>query len=103
MSHLQQRQQPYRSRKWLAAVREISFCVLCGASGIQAAHRNVGKGMGQKTDDCLTAALCVECHTNIDNGKDMTRDERRALLDKAICETVQQLARMGLIEAKVTA
>lgn len=34
----------------------------------QAAHRNQGKGMSIKTDDCFTAALCVECHAEIDQG-----------------------------------
>lgn len=97
---LAQRSQPYRSRKWLAAVHQIECCVLCGKYGIQAAHRNFGKGMSQKTDDCLCAALCDECHRQIDNGGDMTRDERRALLDRAICDTIAQLARMGLIDAK---
>lgn len=97
---LRQRQQPYRSRKWLAAVHQIESCVLCGAYGIQAAHRNQGKGMSQKTDDCLTAAICQSCHHEIDNGTGLSREERRALLDKAICETVAQLARMGLIEVR---
>lgn len=97
---LRQRQQPYRSRKWLAAVHQIQSCVLCGAYGIQAAHRNQGKGMSQKTDDCLTAALCPACHHDIDNGSRLSREERRALLDRAICETVAQLARMGLIEVR---
>lgn len=97
---LAQRSQPYRSRNWLAAVHQISCCVLCGSYGIQAAHRNEGKGMSQKTDDCLCAALCEQCHREIDNGSTMTRDERRATLDKAIVLTIQQLARMGLIDAK---
>lgn len=97
---LHQRQPVYRSRKWLAAVRKIETCVICGAYGVQAAHRNFGKGTGMKTDDCLTAAICEPCHREIDNGKDLTREERRALLDKAICDTLAQLARMGLIEVK---
>ena len=97
---LRQRQQPYRSRKWLAAVHKIESCVLCGAYGVQAAHRNQAKGMSQKTDDCLTAALCLSCHHDIDNGNHLSRDERRALLDRAVCETVAQLARMGLIEVR---
>ena len=98
---LRQRQQPYRSRAWLAAVHQIENCVLCGAYGVQAAHRNQGKGMSQKTDDCLTAALCPACHHEIDNGSRLSREERRALLDKAVCDTIAQLARMGLIEVRV--
>lgn len=91
------KQKTYRSAKWLAAVRQIDRCVLCGNWGVQAAHRNEGKGMGMKADDCACAALCDCCHVNIDNGKDLTRDERRTLMDKAIVLTVIQLARMGLI------
>lgn len=53
----------YRSKKWLAAVGQIEQCVLCGAWGVQVAHRNEGKGIGMKTDDCATAAICVTCHS----------------------------------------
>ena len=95
---LRQRQQPYRSRKWLAAVHQIENCVLCGAYGIQAAHMNEGKGMSQKVDDCLTAALCPTCHHDIDNGKTLCLHDRRELLRKAVLLTIAQLARMGLIE-----
>jgi hypothetical protein len=63
----------------------------------QAAHRNQGKGMATKADDCFTAALCVSCHSMIDQGKDMTRAERREALDVAILMTVRALAMKGLI------
>jgi ferredoxin len=87
---------PYRSRKWLAAVRGLEECVICGAHGvIQAAHRNEGKGMGIKTSDCLTAALCQYCHTMIDQGKEMSRMERRAEMDRAIVLTIEQLVKSG--------
>ncbi|RYM66018.1 hypothetical protein BSQ98_09795 [Serratia liquefaciens] len=87
----------YRNKKWLAAVGQIEQCVLCGNWGIQVAHRNESKGMGMKTDDCATAALCVECHHEIDNGKTLSRDERRQLMDRAIVLTVIQIARRGLV------
>ncbi|KJZ10439.1 hypothetical protein TW86_14175 [Halomonas sp. S2151] len=90
---------PYRSRQWLANVHQLDQCVLCGAWGIQAAHRNEGRGMGQKSSDCLTAALCPRCHHEIDNGKDLNKDERRARMDRAIVLTIDQLARRGLLEA----
>lgn len=95
---LRQRQKPYRSRQWLAAVLQIENCVLCGAYDVQAAHLNEGKGMSQKTDDCLCAALCPKCHHELDNGKTYTRDERREILRKAALDTIAQLARMGLIK-----
>jgi hypothetical protein len=67
---------------------------------IQAAHRNQGKGMATKADDCLTAALCVICHAEIDSGKDMTRDERREALDVAILMTLRALVKRGLVVPK---
>ena len=91
---------PYRSRAWLAAVHEIESCVLCGAYGVQAAHSNQDRGGGQKASDCLTAALCPECHYDVDNGRRLSREERRARLDRAIVLTIDQLARRGLIGVK---
>ncbi|ECC3255686.1 DUF1364 domain-containing protein [Salmonella enterica subsp. enterica] len=90
----------YRNKKWLAAVGQIEQCVLCGRWGTQVAHRNEGKGTGIKVDDCATAALCVDCHHEIDNGKNMTRDERREAMNRAIVLTLIQLARLGLIFPK---
>lgn len=87
----------YRSEDWLEAVRSIECCVLCGKYGVQSAHRNEGKGLGLKTDDCLTAAICETCHHGIDNGPDHTRDERRGLMDKAILLTLVELCRLGRI------
>ncbi|ABV13012.1 TPA: hypothetical protein U2L64_000036 [Citrobacter koseri] len=87
----------YRNRKWLAAVGQIERCVLCGEWGTQVAHRNEGKGMGLKADDCATAAICVHCHTEIDNGKNLSRDERRQLMDRAIVLTVIEIVRRGLV------
>jgi cytochrome c553 len=85
---------------WLAAVRSIPFCVRCRTYGpVQAAHRNYGKGMGQKTDDVACAALCITCHSDSDNGTRYTREDGRAVMDADIVETVIQLARMGLIGA----
>jgi uncharacterized protein YlaI len=86
----------FRSDKWLRAVASLD-CVICGREGTQAAHRNQGKGMGLKTDDCLTAALCPECHSRIDQGADMTREERRRDMDAAILMTLRDLARQGLV------
>lgn len=87
----------YRSKKWLAAVAQIECCVLCGRYGTQVAHRNEGKGMGLKVDDSLTAALCPQCHHNIDNGGSMNRIERRQEMDRAIILTIREVTRRGLI------
>lgn len=90
----------FRSAKWLRAVRAIEYCVRCGKWGVQAAHRNEGKGMGMKVSDALTAALCGGCHVEIDNGRDMTREQRRVEMDRAILATIEKLADIGLLEAK---
>lgn len=92
------KQKTFRSEKWLKAVRSIEYCVLCGAHGIQTAHRNEGKGIGIKTDDCLTAALCPSCHFAIDNGNNMKQEERRREMDKAIILTLRELARNGKLQ-----
>ena len=90
------KQPTHRSKPWLRAVASIP-CVLCGAENVQAAHRNEGKGMSLKTDDCWTAALCVQHHQQIDQGKDMTQQERRETMDKAILLTLRELARQGKV------
>jgi hypothetical protein len=88
----------FRSEKWLAAVRALEFCVLCGKHGVVAAHRNEGKAMQAKVDDCLTAALCTPCHEAIDSGKGLEREERRARIDSAILLTLVKLARKGVVK-----
>lgn len=93
------KQPRHRSEKWLKAVASLP-CVHCGIEGeTQAAHRNEGKGMGMKVDDCLTAALCFKCHSKVDQGSEMTREARREFMDTAILSTLVQLARKGLVKA----
>lgn len=87
-----------RSERYLAAVRTIDSCVLCGRYGTVPAHRNEGKGTGLKVHDFLTAALCAVCHREIDQGKDLTRPERRAAIDDAIIRTLTRL----ILEGKVS-
>lgn len=87
--------QTFRSEAWLQAVRGLR-CVFCG-DPVQAAHRNEGKGAMLKTDDCLTAALCPREHAEIDQGKDMTREERRARMNLAIVLTLRELVRRGKV------
>lgn len=93
---------PHYSAAWRAAVRGIRCCVRCRKpfaeqTSPDVAHRNESKGMGQKVDDCLTAALCRECHGELDQGKDMTRDERRRELDRCILLTLVILFRAGKV------
>lgn len=84
-------------RRWFAAVASLEQCVICGQHGAQVAHRNQGRGLGQKSPPWRTAALCAVCHTAIDNGPDMTQAERRAAMNAAIEETHHRLAARGLL------
>lgn len=98
MSDLRQREPRIKSTAWLAAVRSIGRCVLCGSmDAIQAAHRDEGKGMGMKTHDHMTACLCASCHRSLGEGKGYTQSERRALMDRAIVRTHDELVRAGLL------
>ena len=90
----------WRSDKWLRAVAELP-CVLCEREGMtQAAHRNYGKGMAMKTDDCWTAALCVSCHADMDQGKELSREDKRSIMDAAILDTLLALVNAGRVVLK---
>lgn len=94
------KQPTHRSKAWLQAVASLP-CVQCFREGqTQAAHRNQGKGMGMKTDDCFTAALCVDCHREIDQGGMMSRQERRERMDTAILMTLRELVLRGRVGVK---
>lgn len=78
---------------------------MCGSEDgtIVAAHSNLlehGKGRGLKAHDGMTAWLCYRCHTQLDQGKDLSKSERRDLTLTAICRTYQQLWNQQLIEVK---
>jgi hypothetical protein len=93
----QPKAETHRGSDWLDAVRSLPNCVLCGASGVEPAHRNESKGMGSKTHHCWTAALCRDCHRGIDQGRTFTRDERRAEIDRAIVLTLAELVLAGKV------
>ena len=73
-----------------------SWCLVEGQS--QAAHRNEGKGMALKAPDCWTFPLCFSCHAEFDQGKTLTKEERREFADKWLIWTLRELAERGLVE-----
>lgn len=84
---------PLRSEAWKQAVRSLGYCVRCKTTcQPQCAHRNEGKGMGMKASDAACAALCPICHRELDQGRGMSRDERRAEIDRCIVLTHIALA-----------
>lgn len=77
-----------KSKKWLEAVGSIPECMLCGSTeALQVAHNWENKGMGMKAPDYETARLCRECHYELDDGKNMSKDERHMNLSRAIVRT----------------
>jgi len=88
-----------RSITLLRNARKIS-CQHCGADDgtVVAAHTNFGGGKGRsiKADDNLIASLCFDCHTELDQGKNLTKEERHAMWLKAHINTVHKLTRLGL-------
>jgi hypothetical protein len=82
-----------RSQKLLKLVAGLA-CQNCGIdNGVQAAHTNWGggKGRGIKADDNLVAALCLKCHYEIDQGKNLSKEQRQQLWLNAHHRTVRIL------------
>jgi hypothetical protein len=89
--------QTFRSEKLRRAVATLP-CQACGLEGsTQAAHSNQGKGGAIKASDARIAALCVRCHTELDQGKTMCKADRRAFEDEMILRTYVALMEAGLI------
>jgi hypothetical protein len=90
---LYEKHQYIRSKKLLKLVASLD-CQACGSGNmVQAAHTNWGggKGRGVKADDNLVAALCLGCHYAIDQGKDLSREKRQELWQKAHHRTIDNL------------
>ncbi len=91
----------YRNQKLLEAVREAP-CMNCGAEDgtVCAAHSNQmrdGKGRSLKADDYRIAALCFKCHSELDQGRVMSREERLNMWEDAHRATVGWLFDNDLI------
>lgn len=81
----------YRNKKLLELCRQLP-CQVCGRNNgtVVAAHRNEGKGMGLKVSDALVCSMCFECHSEMDNGKSLTKDERRDMWNRAFISTMKE-------------
>jgi hypothetical protein len=76
-------------------------CGRCWRHGrTQVSHSNQlidGKGRSLKAHPWRIAALCDECHALIDQGRDMTKDERREAWNAAHRWTLGELFARGLV------
>lgn len=82
----------YRNKKLLETVRQ-SPCQHCGRQDgtIVAAHSNQlrdGKGRGIKAPDYRIAALCFTCHSELDQGKNWSKEERIEIWEEAHRKTM---------------
>lgn len=85
----------YRNQKLLEVVRQ-SPCQNCGTQDgtVCAAHSNQlrdGKGRSLKAHDYRVAALCFRCHSHLDQGYQMSKEERVELWESAHRKTVAWL------------
>ena len=93
----------FRSKKVLEAVRNFP-CQSCGIEDgtVVAAHSNQlvhGKGKGIKAHDWAVAALCFRCHMAIDQGKDLSKEDRKKIWQEAHEKTLTLLLQDGLIDS----
>lgn len=90
----------FRSEKLRRAVADQP-CMSCGQEGqTQAAHANLseyGKGMAHKASDAALMALCVSCHSELDQGKTMDKAERRDFQQTMIARTLVRLIELGVL------
>ncbi len=94
----------YRNKRLLEAVREAP-CMHCGVQDgtVVAAHSNQlrdGKGRGLKAHDYRIAALCFRCHAELDQGHQMSREERLNMWENAHRATVGWLFDSDLISVR---
>jgi hypothetical protein len=94
----------YRNRKLLDAARELP-CQHCGIEDgtVVAAHSNQmrdGKGRSLKAHDYRIAALCYRCHSMVDQGYQMSREEKRDMWEEAHRKTIGWLFENGHIKVQ---
>ena len=94
----------YRNPKLLKLAKEAP-CVLCGVNDgtVVACHSNQlrdGKGTGIKSHDFRISYLCNIHHDMIDNGKDLSREERINLWEEAHRKTIGWLFENNHLEVK---
>lgn len=94
----------YRNPRLLEAARELP-CQHCGVQDgtVVAAHSNQlrdGKGRSIKAHDYRIASLCYRCHSDLDQGSTMSKQERLDMWEEAHRRTVGLLFERGIIELR---
>jgi len=94
----------YRNSK-LLKLADGAPCMMCSIQDgtVVSAHSNQlrdGKGTGIKAKDYRVAFLCRLHHEMIDNGKDLSREERINLWEEAHRRTIGWLFDNGYLQVK---
>lgn len=92
----------FRSRKLLNLANGAP-CMHCGVENgtTVAAHANsqqYGKGMGHKASDAAIAFLCHLCHSRLDQGRDMSKQDRLEMWRAAAVKTYIWLMETGKLK-----
>jgi len=103
---MMQKQQTWRSRKYLDAAKD-QYCVRCFADDgtIVAAHYTglrqhiYGKGTRIKGSDILTADLCRDCHIYFDNPDERKSIRRSEEFLNCIAITLMRRLEQGVLKA----
>ena len=94
----------YRNRQ-LLDLAYLLPCQHCGAPApSEPAHSNWsrhGKGMSIKAHDNYFAALCRKCHMELDQGKNMTFEERNDFWQAAYEKTQLEIWQRKLVKVVV--
>lgn len=82
----------YRNKTLLEIARDMP-CQHCGIDDgtVVAAHSNQlrdGKGRGIKSHDYRIASLCYTCHMELDQGKNLSKQERVEMWEEAHRKTI---------------
>ena len=94
-----------RDKEYLRLVSTLK-CAWCGVVGrTQVAHKNHGKAMGGKTSDTEVFPLCGPavgepgCHSMLDQGGVLKKDQRRELEDLWANQTRMTLRKLAMFDA----
>jgi hypothetical protein len=93
----------WRSKKLLDAAKDAPVCMGCGKQNngeVVMAHSNQlrdGKGTGIKAHDYRVAAMCNDCHYEIDNGTWLSREQRVDKWEEAHRKTIGWLIESGRV------